>query len=340
MIIDLRSDTVTRPTASMLDAMLQAEVGDDVFDEDPTVKELEQRLAAMFNKPRALFFPSGSMANQAALKLHTQPGDQVICDITAHIYNYEAGGAAFNSGISCKLIQGQRGMFTTEQVLEAINPSAFYYAKTRLVEVENTSNKGGGACWDFQELKRIAQVCKEHKLGYHLDGARLWNALVAKEETPKQYGDLFDTISVCLSKGLGCPVGSVLIGDEAIMEDAVRIRKMFGGNMRQIGYLAAAGLYALDHHVERLAEDHMRAKDLGEALQKLDIVKTVNPVETNIVIFELYEDVSEEAFLKQLEAHQIKIIGMGDHKLRMVTHLDYTETMHQTVLSVLKHSSI
>lgn len=340
MIIDLRSDTVTRPTASMLDAMLQAEVGDDVFDEDPTVKELEQRLATMFNKPRALFFPSGSMANQAALKLHTQPGDQVICDITAHIYNYEAGGAAFNSGISCKLIQGQRGMFTTEQVLEAINPSAFYYAKTRLVEVENTSNKGGGACWDFQELKRIAQVCKEHKLGYHLDGARLWNALVAKEETPKQYGDLFDTISVCLSKGLGCPVGSVLIGDEAIMEDAVRIRKMFGGNMRQIGYLAAAGLYALDHHVERLAEDHMRAKDLGEALQKLDIVKTVNPVETNIVIFELYEDVSEEAFLKQLEAHQIKIIGMGDHKLRMVTHLDYTETMHQTVLSVLKHSSI
>lgn len=340
MIIDLRSDTVTRPTASMLHAMMQAKVGDDVFDEDPTVKELEQRLATMFNKPRALFFPSGSMANQAALKLHTQPGDQVICDITAHIYNYEAGGAAFNSGISCKLIQGQRGMFTAEQVLEAINPSAFYYAKTRLVEVENTSNKGGGACWDFQELKRIAQVCKEHKLGYHLDGARLWNALVAKEETPKQYGDLFDTISVCLSKGLGCPVGSVLIGDEAIMEDAVRIRKMFGGNMRQIGYLAAAGLYALDHHVERLAEDHMRAKDLGEALQKLDIVKTVNPVETNIVIFELYEDVSEEAFLKQLEAHQIKIIGMGDHKLRMVTHLDYTETMHQTVLSVLKHSSI
>lgn len=340
MIIDLRSDTVTRPTASMLHAMMQAKVGDDVFDEDPTVKELEQRLATMFNKPRALFFPSGSMANQAALKLHTQPGDQVICDVTAHIYNYEAGGAAFNSGISCKLIQGQRGMFTAEQVLEAINPSAFYYAKTRLVEVENTSNKGGGACWDFQELKRIAQVCKEHKLGYHLDGARLWNALVAKEETPKQYGDLFDTISVCLSKGLGCPVGSVLIGDEAIMEDAVRIRKMFGGNMRQIGYLAAAGLYALDHHVERLAEDHMRAKDLGEALQKLDIVKTVNPVETNIVIFELYEDVSEEAFLKQLEAHQIKIIGMGDHKLRMVTHLDYTETMHQTVLSVLKHSSI
>lgn len=340
MIIDLRSDTVTRPTASMLHAMMQAKVGDDVFDEDPTVKELEQRLAAMFNKPRALFFPSGSMANQAALKLHTQPGDQVICDVTAHIYNYEAGGAAFNSGISCKLIQGQRGMFTAEQVLEAINPSAFYYAKTRLVEVENTSNKGGGACWDFQELKRIAQVCKEHKLGYHLDGARLWNALVAKEETPKQYGDLFDTISVCLSKGLGCPVGSVLIGDEAIMEDAVRIRKMFGGNMRQIGYLAAAGLYALDHHIERLAEDHMRAKDLGEALQKLDIVKAVNPVETNIVIFELYEDVSEEAFLKQLEAHQIKIIGMGDHKLRMVTHLDYTETMHQTVLSVLKHSSI
>jgi len=340
MIVDLRSDTVTRPTQPMLEAMMAAQVGDDVFDEDPTVKLLEERLAEMFNKPRALFFPSGSMANQTALKLHTNPGEQVICDVTAHIFNYEAGGAAFNSGISCKLVQGNRGMFTAEHVLEAINPSAFYYAKTSLVEVENTANKGGGACWDFEELKRIAQVCKDHKLGYHLDGARLWNALVAKNQNPKQYGDLFDTISVCLSKGLGCPIGSVLIGNEDIMKDAVRIRKVFGGNMRQVGYLASAGLYALDHHVDRLKDDHLRAKELGEVLESLHIVKTVNPVETNIVIFELNESINEITFLEQLEHHQIKIIGMGDRKLRMVTHLDYTQEMHQKVLNVLKSLSI
>src|SRR5690606_6289217 len=266
MIIDLRSDTVTKPTRLMLEAMMQAEVGDDVFDEDKTVKQLEARLAAMFGKPRALFFPSGSMANQTAIKLHTQPGEQVICDKTAHRYHYEAGGASFNSGVSCRLLDGNRGMFTARQVEEAINPDAFYYAKTSLVEVENTANRGGGSCWDFEELKRIKKVCQAHGLGYHLDGARLWNALVETSETPIQYGELFDTISVCLSKGLGCPIGSVLIGDEDIMKDAVRIRKVFGGNMRQVGYLAAAGLYALAHHRDRMREDHQRAKEIGALL--------------------------------------------------------------------------
>ncbi|PNQ72897.1 threonine aldolase [Hanstruepera neustonica] len=336
MIIDLRSDTVTRPSKGMLEAMMQAKVGDDVFDEDPTVKVLEQRLANMFGKPRALFFPSGSMANQTALKLHTQPGEQVICDKTAHIYNYEAGGASFNSGISCKLLDGKRGMFTAKQVEEAINPDAFYYAKTTLVEVENTANRGGGSCWDFEEIKKIRKVCDKHELGFHLDGARIWNALVEKNESPKQYGELFDTISVCLSKGLGCPIGSVLIGDEEIMKDAVRIRKVFGGNMRQVGYLAASGLYALDNNINRLTEDHKRAKEIGAVLINQSYIKSVEPIETNIIIFELNDTVNEDQFISSLDKEGIKLIGMGSGKLRIVTHLDYTDTMHSKFLSILK----
>ena len=337
MVIDLRSDTVTKPTQAMLEAMMSAEVGDDVFDEDPTVKKLEQRLADMFGKPRALFFPSGSMANQTAIKLHTNPGDQVICDKYAHIYNYEAGGVSFNSGVSCHLVDGSRGMFTAEQAEAAINPSAFYYSPTRLIEVENTTNKGGGACWDFEELKNIRKVCDTHNLGFHLDGARLWNALVEKKEDPKTYGDLFDTISVCLSKGLGCPIGSVLIGNEGIMEHSVRYRKVFGGNMRQVGYLAAAGLYALDHHVDRLKSDHIKAKEIGNVIQELSIIKKVEPIETNIVIFELEPHVDESEFLQQLASHDIKIISMGSNKLRMVTHLDYTDAMHERLLEVLNN---
>ncbi|MEY8849117.1 low specificity L-threonine aldolase [Psychroserpens sp. XS_ASV72] len=335
MIIDLRSDTVTKPTQGMLEAMMNAEVGDDVFDEDPTVKQLEQRLADMFGKPRALFFPSGSMANQTAIKLHTNPGDQVICDKYAHIYNYEAGGVSFNSGVSCHLIDGDRGMFTAEQAEAAINPSAFYYSPTRLIEVENTTNKGGGACWDFEELKNIRNLCNNHNLGYHLDGARLWNALVEKNESPKSYGDLFDTISVCLSKGLGCPIGSVLIGDEEIMTHSVRYRKVFGGNMRQVGYLAAAGLYALDNHVDRLKSDHLKAKEIGNVIQELSIIKKVEPIETNIVIFELEPHVDESEFLQQLDSQNIKIISMGSNKLRMVTHLGYTDAMHSKLLEIL-----
>jgi len=335
MKIDLRSDTVTIPTPEMLEAMLSAKVGDDVFDEDPTVKILEKRLADMFGKPRALFFPSGSMANQTAIKLHTNPGEQVICDKYAHIYNYEAGGVSFNSGVSCNLIDGQRGMFTAEQVEEAINPSAFYYSQTSLVEVENTTNKGGGACWDFEELKKIKKVCDTHNLGYHLDGARLWNALVTNKETPLQYGELFDTISVCLSKGLGCPIGSVLIGNEDIMKQSVRLRKVFGGNMRQVGYLAAAGLYALDNNIERLSADHIKAKEIGEVLINCSFIKKVEPIETNIIIFELNDNINETQFLQKLETQNIHIIGMGGGKLRMVTHLDYTNAMHDKLLEVL-----
>lgn len=340
MTIDLRSDTVTKPTLAMLDAMMSAKVGDDVFDEDPTVKELEARLAKMFGKPRALFFPSGSMANQTAIKLHTNPGEQVICDKYAHIYNYEAGGVSFNSGVSCNLIDGDRGMFTANKVKEAINPNAFYYSQTSLVAVENTTNKGGGACWDFNDVKKIRTVCDENDLGLHLDGARLWNALVAKNETTEQYGTIFDTISVCLSKGLGCPIGSVLIGDEDIMKQSVRLRKVFGGNMRQVGYLAAAGLYALDNNIERLVEDHKKAKEIGAELTELSIIKKVEQIETNIVIFELNSDVGENAFVSALAGKNIHIIGMGGGKLRMVTHLDYTNEMHERLLKILRDSKL
>jgi len=337
MIIDLRSDTVTQPTKGMLDAMMSAKVGDDVYKEDPSVNALEQRLADMFGMDEALFFPTGSMANQAALKLHTNPGEQVICDKYAHIYNYEGGGASFNSGISCKLIDGHRGMFTAEQAEVSINPPDFYHSPlTSLIAIENTTNKGGGACWDFGGLRQIREVANRHNLGYHLDGARLWNAFVAKGENPKQYGELFDTISVCLSKGLGCPIGSVLLGNKDLMKGAMRIRKILGGGMRQVGYLAAAGLYALDNHVERLAEDHKKAKAIGQALQKLESIKRVEPIETNIIIFELKDHIDESEFLNKLIEKNIHIIGMGSNKLRMVTHLDYTDEMHQKLLLALK----
>lgn len=337
MKIDLRSDTVTKPTEGMLKAMLNAKVGDDVYKEDPSVNALEQKLATMFGIDTALFFPTGSMANQAALKLHTNPGEQVICDKYAHIYNYEGGGASFNSGISCKLLDGHRGMFTAKQAEEAINPPDFYHSPlTSLIAIENTTNKGGGACWSFETLKDINAVAKKHNLGYHLDGARLWNALVAKEESPKQYGELFDTISVCLSKGLGCPIGSVLLGNKELMQNAIRVRKILGGGMRQVGYLAAAGLYALENHVQRLADDHHKAKQIGEALALHPSIKKVEPIETNIIIFELKDSVNETEFLSKLTKNNIHIIGMGSNKLRMVTHLDYTADMHNYVLKTLK----
>ncbi|MHA7862781.1 threonine aldolase family protein [Flagellimonas marinaquae] len=338
MIINLISDTVTRPSAGMLEAMMNAKVGDDVFKNDPTVNELEAKVADYFGMEAALFFPSGTMTNQTAIKIHTQPGDQLICDKYAHIYNYEGGGVSFNSGVSCKLVDGHRGMMMAEQVEASINPPDFYHSPlTTLVCIENTTNKGGGACWDFEELKKIRNVCDRHHLKYHLDGARLWNALVKKGEDPKAYGQLFDTISVCLSKGMGCPVGSVLVGSQAHIDKALRIRKVFGGGMRQSGYLAAAGIYALENNVNRLAEDHQKAEEIGEVLQSLDFIKKVEPIETNIIIFEINEDkMSSKAFLDQLTKNQVSIIGMGQGKLRIVTHLDYTDDMHQHFLKVLK----
>lgn len=340
MIIDLRSDTVTKPSKGMLEAMFSAKVGDDVFREDETVNELEKRMASLFGKDQALFFPSGTMANQVAINLHTNPGEQVICDKYAHIYNYESGGVAFNSGASCRLIDGTRGMFTAKQVEESINPSDYYYSQTSLVEIENTTNKGGGAIWDFQEILEIKKICEKYGLGYHLDGARIWNALVETEESPRQYGEVFDTISVCLSKGLGCPLGSVLIGNNNIMKKAINIRKVFGGNMRQVGYMAAAGLFALEHNIDRLKEDHKKAKEIEAVLSQMSYVNKVEEVESNIVIFTLNDDVSERLFIEQLEKDHIKIISMGQGILRMVTHLDYTDSMHDKFLSIIKNQKL
>ena len=339
MQIDLRSDTVTKPSNGMMEAMMTAKLGDDVYAEDPSVNALEARVATMFGKPKALFFPSGTMANQTAIKLHTQPGEQLVCDAYSHVYNYEGGGVSFNSGVSCKLVDGHRGMMTADQVRAAINPPDFYHSPlTSLVSLENTTNKGGGACWDYQEILKVRSVCDSHKLGLHLDGARLWNALISKSETPQQYGDVFDTISVCFSKGLGAPVGSVLVGNENLMNKALRIRKMLGGGMRQIGLLAAAASYALDHQYDRLKEDHQKAKEIAEILHQLEAVSSVEPVETNIVIFKLSSNSSQDSFLNNLKSHNVLVSDMGGGKLRMVTHLDYSDAMHIKLLEILSKS--
>ena len=337
MEINLISDTVTKPTKGMLAAMMSAKVGDDVFKEDATVNALEEKTAALFGMEAALFFPSGTMANQTAIKVHTQPGEQLICDHYAHIFNYEGGGVSFNSGVSCKLIAGHRGMITAKQVKAAINPPDFYHSPlTTLVCLENTTNKGGGAIWDINEMKAIKEVCTSNGLKFHLDGARIWNALAVTGEDPKLYGNLFDSISVCLSKGLGCPVGSVLLGSKDFIAKALRVRKVFGGGMRQAGFLAAAGIYALDHHRERLKEDHKKAKEIEAILSKKDFISSVSPVDTNIIIFELKESVLDaQAFMDKMNENNIRLISMGSGKLRLVTHLNYTDEMHSRLLSIL-----
>lgn len=336
MEINLISDTVTKPTQEMLEVMFQAKVGDDVFKQDPTVNELERYTAELFGKEAALFFPSGTMANQTAIRLHTKPGDEVICDKWSHIFLYEGGGVAANSGVSCHLVDGNRGKISANQVSQFINDPEFYHAPiTRLVSLENTTNKGGGACYEIDELRAIKKVCNQHGLKYHLDGARLWNAMVAKNQQPKQFGELFDTISVCLSKGLGAPVGSVLVGSNEDIKIALRIRKLFGGNMRQAGYLAAAGLYAMQNNIERLEKDHQKAKELGSVLVNKDWVKEVEPIETNIVIFKIQPSIDEKSFIEKLKQKGILISSMGQGKLRMVTHMDYRQVMHDYVLEVL-----
>ncbi|PVW13869.1 threonine aldolase family protein [Marixanthomonas spongiae] len=338
MKIDLRSDTVTKPTKGMLQAIMEAEVGDDVYKEDPTANKLEKYVAELFGMDEALFFPTGSMANQAAIKLHTQPAEQLICDKWAHVFNYEGGGVSFNSGVSCKLVDGDRGMITATQVEENINPPDFYHSPlTTLVCLENTTNKGGGACYDFDEIKKIRNVCDNHNLGLHLDGARLMNAIVAKKENPKDYGKVFDTLTICLSKGMGAPLGTVLLGKKKIMQNAMRVRKVLGGGMRQIGFMAAAGWYAFENHIDRLAEDHKKASEIAETLKKQSYVSKVEPTETNIVIFYLKEEFSEERFMSDLEEQDIIISNMGQGKLRVVTHLDYTDAMHERFLDVLSN---
>lgn len=337
MIIDLISDTVTRPSKGMLAAMMQAKVGDDVFKMDPTVNELQEKVAKLFGMEDALFFPSGTMANQAAIKLHTQPGDRMFCDKWAHVYNYEGGGAAFNAGVTSHLIDGERGMFTAEQLTLAVSGRAdIHVPYNKLVCIENTTNKGGGACWDFTELEKIQKVSKENNLAFHIDGARLFNALVAKNETPEQYGKLFDTISICLSKGLGAPIGSILLGSKDHIAKALRIRKLFGGAMRQAGFLAAAAIYALDNNVNRLAEDHKKAKEIGDVLESVSYVTKVESIETNIVIFYVDDKIGADNFIQKMKEKNILLTPMGEGKIRIVTHLDYTDLMHEKLLKAIK----
>jgi len=337
MEINLISDTVTKPSEGMLQAMMAAKVGDDVFKEDAAVNALEEEVAALFGMEKALFFPSGTMANQTAIKIYTQPGDQLICDHYAHVYNYEGGGVSFNSGVSCKLLVGDRGRISANQVVDAINPPDFYHSpKTRLVCLENTTNKGGGACYDFDEITKIRAACTTHNLKLHLDGARLWNALEATEDTPLAYGETFDTISVCFSKGLGCPVGSALVGSAEAMDAALRIRKVFGGGMRQAGYLAAAASYALKYHRKDLLADHQKAKEIEQVLAASDYVHKVEPVSTNIVIFALLPTLDEHEFIQKLQAQGVRLIQLGKGKIRIVTHRDYTDKQHVEFIRILK----
>jgi threonine aldolase len=336
-MIDIRSDTVTRPTPAMLEAMMHANVGDDVFGEDETVNALQRKAEELFGMEAALFCPTGTMTNQIGIKVHTHPGDEVICDELAHIYLYEGGGIASNSGASVRLLKGHNGRFTAEQVRENINRrDDSHLPWTRMVAIENTVNKGGGACWDLGQIERIREVCDEEGLALHLDGARLFNALVARRESPRQYGQLFHTISICLSKGLGAPAGSLLLGSKAHISKAHRYRKAMGGGMRQSGYLAAAGLYALEHNVQRLHEDHARAKILESELRALPYVATVLPVETNIVIFRLHDRVNTEGFLQKLDAQRIRALSMGKQMVRFVFHLDVTDEQLNGLVEALR----
>ena len=311
----------------MMEAMMNAKVGDDVFGEDPSINELEALAADMFGMEASLFCPSGTMTNQIAIKCHTQPGDEVICDESAHVYQYEAGGIAFNSGASVKLLIGDRGRISANQVKVSINPDDNHKAHTSLVCVENTSNRGGGSCYDFAEIRNIRKVCTENNLKFHLDGARLFNALVEKNETPKQYGEVFDSISICLSKSLGCPVGSLLLGKKDFIKKARRVRKVFGGGMRQAGFLAAAGIYALKNHVERLKEDHEHAKQIGCALAKKSFIKMVLPVETNIIIFELNRFNDRTGRCRKIERKKYPGYAIAPNRVRLVVHLDITDEM-------------
>jgi threonine aldolase len=332
-MIELRSDTFTKPTPEMLDAMMHAEVGDDVFGEDPTVNKLEAKLANLFGMDEGVFCPSGTMANQIGIRVHTQPQDEVICDKYSHVYLYEGGGMASNSGVLPNLLDGERGRITATQVEAAIKPDDVHAPVSRLVSLENTMNKGGGSIYDFSEIEKIRNVCDAHGLALHLDGARLFNALVETGETPNQFGAVFDTISVCLSKGLGTPVGSVLLGSKVLIKKARRVRKVFGGGMRQAGFLAAAGIYALDHNVDRLKDDHKRARALGEALIQTSFVSEVLPVDTNIVIFTV-DDVQKR--LAQLKEKGVLAVAFGAHQIRLVTHLDFTEDDLDKTVGIIK----
>ena len=337
MVINLISDTVTRPTPAMLDAMMQARVGDDVFGEDPSINALQEKAAALFNKPAALFCPSGTMTNQIAIKTHTQPLDELICDHYSHVYQYETGGFAFNSGISVNLLEGKNGKITADQIESAIKPDYDWLPKSSLVVLENTCNKGGGSYYTLDEIAPITTLCKSKRLKLHLDGARVFNALVETGESTQEVGDHFDSISICLSKGLGAPVGSLLIGEKDFIKQARRFRKVMGGGMRQAGYLAAAGIYALDNQVERLKVDNDRAKKIGQLLDQQAFVKKVAPVKSNIVIFDLSNDLTADQLLTIFKGKGIIGAAFGPKTIRFVFHLDISEAMMTSLISIIEN---
>lgn len=335
--IDLRSDTVTKPSKAMLEAMFSAEVGDDVFKEDPTIIELEKFSAELFGKEAALFCPSGTMTNQIAIKVHTQPGDELLCDVNSHIYNYEGGGISFNSGVQAKLLQGSEGRLSPQLIEPVINADYDWLTRTSLVSLENTVNRAGGSYYTIEQIKPIAEICKKNNLKLHLDGARIFNALAESNDSTKETGKYFDSISICLSKGLGAPIGSLLLGEKEFIKKARKVRKIFGGGMRQAGILAAAGSYALKNNVTRLKEDHVRAKKIEQELKQLPYIDSVLPVYTNIVIFNLKpEMIPGEAFEKKLLDDNIKISAFGKNTIRMVTHLDFDDAMLAKTIEVLK----
>jgi len=314
--------------------MMNAKVGDDVFGEDETVNALEAKAAKMFGMEAGIFCPSGTMTNQIAIKCFTQPLDELIADQTAHVYRYEGGGIAFNSGVSTRLLNGDRGIITAEMIAPEINAENIHFPHTSLVVLENTVNKGGGSCYTLNDIAPIADLCKEKGLKLHLDGARIFNALSYTGDKAIDYGKYFDGISVCLSKGLGAPVGSVLLADAATIIYARRIRKVFGGGMRQAGFLAAAGIYALDHHVDRLKIDHSHAQILASELAKCDWVTNVLPADTNIVLFDTVEPA--EAVIAKLAEKGIVCLSTGPNRIRFVLHLDVHPEQVEYTVGVLK----
>lgn len=335
MKVNLTSDTATKPTPEMLKAMFAAEVGDDVFRQDPTVNLLEATAAERFGMEAALFCPSGTMTNQLAIKCHTQALDEVLTEEKSHIYQYEGGVYSMLSSVSVNLIKGERGKILPGQVAAAVKPRYDWLPISRLLVIENTCNKGGGSIYTIDEARTLVQEARSSGLAVHLDGARLFNALVETKESPAEWGDLFDTISICLSKGLGAPVGSLLLGPKELIDRARRYRKVIGGGMRQAGYLAAAGLYALDHHVDRLAEDNARARRFAEALAPLPFVASVEKTETNICIFHLAGDLMAADFLETLAGHGIQAVPFGPQMVRFTTHLGVTDKMVERVIEVL-----
>lgn len=325
MTIELRSDTFTKPSPAMLEAMFAAQVGDDVFEEDYTVKSLEEKTAKMFGYESGLFCTSGTMTNQIAINVHVNQGDEVVCDALSHVYLYEGGGIAANSSASVNLLHGNRGRLTAAQISDAVHEDNVHYPISRLVSLENTVNKGGGCYYQLSDIQEIKTVCAAKNMALHLDGARLFNALVETQEDPLEYGKAFDSISICLSKGLGIPVGSVLLGTTEFIKKARKVRKRWGGGWRQAGYLAAAGIYALENNIERLKEDHTRAKEIGKIIEGISEVEEIYPVDTNIVIFRLNDKILVSDYVLKLNEKGIKASPFGKNLVRFVTHLDFTD---------------